>query len=740
MPDRFPHRFQISTDGRLTIATAQTENLRDQDELDSDEPDWYVPRLGRVALDRVAVLDLETTGLNRAADFVTEIALVRLDGTPLLNLTVRLPDGVERPTPAGGEPVALDDALRALTEALADVDLLVGHNLLSFDLPFLREVATRAEVPALEMPTACDSIHLSLLVDVAIPNRQLADLVMAYGLSNDQPHRALPDATATAAVVSEMLANVDMAEPSWQLAIAALETFDHPLAKLFPSLTEPPDLAALGRPADPLLTATGSPAPDAWSATRDDFPVLHQQRGLRPRPAQQEMAHAVAGVFDGGGRLAIEAPTGTGKSLAYLLPALGRASQAGRSVLVATATKALQNQLRGDATRLHEDGLLRAPFRQLQGVGNYVCARELESVLSDSDASGFAIAVAIRALAASPSGTWDDVTDYTLRSADARYAQTRARLRTNSGGCDRRNCTWASVCPLMQQLEGLDKTPGVVSVNHALIASWIKLQQQGVAAPGDVLAQGRADLVFDEAHALEDSLTAAWTEQIDALELEILVNSLSRRSRLMRDIQRRASTDPATTEAMQALAAALPQVRSAGGELTEAIMTYLHEYAGQADAVVLQSGVVDNRPEFRTLRQTASAVRYWLIQLAKAVNALRNSLTGIKGLGSAIQRLRGYIERLDNAVDLLETLGTLPDTHFGCTGSPLRKTTPRRGPTNAYRFMSSPNSNNTSSTAPTRPCCARPPSPSSTASTTWLPAWGFASTTFRTTTLSGRCG
>src|SRR5690606_7754116 len=229
----------------------------------------------------------------------------------------------------------------------------------------------------------------------------------------------------------------------------------------------------------------------------------------------------------------------TGKSLAYLLPALGRASQAGRPVIVATATKALQNQLRADATRLHDDGLLRAPFRQLQGVGNYVCARELEGVLSDADASGLAIAVAIRALAASPSGTWDDVTDFTVRSSDARYAQTRGRLRTSSGGCDRRNCAWASLCPLMQQLRGLDKTPGVVSVNHALIASWIKLEQQGIPAPGDVLAQGRADLVFDEAHALEDSLTAAWTEQIDALELEILVNRLAKRSRLIRDIRTR---------------------------------------------------------------------------------------------------------------------------------------------------------------------------------------------------------
>lgn len=660
LPERFPQRFQITRDGRLAIAASEREG--EEDQTPPEDAEWYVPRPDRVSLDRVGVLDLETTGLHASTDFITEIALVRLDGTPLLSVALELPNDVTRPTAATTDVVSTAAALGMLDAHLQDLDLVMGHNLLEFDVPFLSQAARRAGTNPVTLPVTADSLHLSLLVDVAMPNRQLADLTLAYDITNEDPHRALSDATATAAVIRALLDSVDINEPSWQLAVAVLETYDHPVATLFPALPQAPELAALTRPSDPLLVATGSPAPDAWSATRDDFPTLHRQRGLRPRPAQQEMAHAVAEVFDRGGRLAVEAPTGTGKSLAYLLPALGRACQAGRPVLVATATKALQNQLRSDAAQLHESGLLRAPFRQIQGVGNYVCARELEGLLSDSDASGLALAVAVRSIATSASGTWDDVTDYMLRSTDARYARTRARLRTNSGGCDRRNCTWAAVCPLMQQLKELDKKPGVVSVNHALIASWIKLQQQGIPAPGDVLNGGRADLVFDEAHALEDSLTAAWTERIDALELEILVNSLARRSRLMRDIRAQGGT--AVTEAFEAIAAASSQVRSTGNELAEAITSYLHEYAGKAEGVVLQSGVVSNRPEFRTLRQSAAGVRYWLIQLAKAVTSLRHSLAETSGISSAKQRLRGYSERLDNAITLLETLGPLPDSHL----------------------------------------------------------------------------
>lgn len=664
LPDRFPHRFEVTADGRLTIAAATTTPADDPDESPPESTDWYVPRPHRIPMDRVAVLDIETTGLDRFSDFVTEIALVRFDGTALLDITVELPDGVQRPLPATGTPVPFGQAIQTLAARLTEFDLVVGHNLLGFDLPFLEQAARRAGHEPLQFPIAVDSIHLSLLADVAMPNRQLADLTMAYGVTNHDPHRALADAAATAAVIRAILNVVDVDEPSWQLATAVLETYDHPLANLLPSLTATPDLSTLNREPDPLLSPTGSPSPDAWSATRDDLPTLYQRRDLRPRPAQQEMAHAVAEVFDGGGRLAVEAPTGTGKSLAYLLPALGRASQAGRPVLVATATKALQGQLRTEAARLQDESLLRAPFRQIQGVVNYVCARELEGVLSDGEASGLAVAVAVRALATSTSGTWDDVTDYTLRRSDARYARTRARIRTNAGGCDRRNCAWAAVCPLMQQLKGLDKAPGVVSVNHALIASWIKLEREGVRAPGDVIAEGRADLVFDEAHALEDSLTAAWTERIDALELEILVNSLARRSRLIRDIRKRASAQTGLSDALDAIATASSQVRSSGTELSEAILTYLHEYSGKAAGVVLQSGVVDNRPEFRALRQAASSVRYWLIQLAKGVTALRNSIFEVSGLGSARQRLRGFAERLDNAITLLETLGPLPDTHL----------------------------------------------------------------------------
>ena len=127
LSDRFPHRFHTTPDGLLTIATATSENEPDQPETRSDDENWYRPQPDRPEPGRIAVLDIETTGLNRTHDFITEVALVRLDGTPLLDLTVQLPDGVPRPAMARSEPIPVGDAIAALSRQLENVDLVVLH-------------------------------------------------------------------------------------------------------------------------------------------------------------------------------------------------------------------------------------------------------------------------------------------------------------------------------------------------------------------------------------------------------------------------------------------------------------------------------------------------------------------------------------------------------------------------------------------------------------------------------------
>ena len=106
--------------------------------------------------------------------------------------------------------------------------------------------------------------------------------------------------------------------------------------------------------------------------------------GGAERSGQIEMAEAVAHAFDTGEHLAVQAGTGTGKSLAYLVPAIARAVDTDEPVVVSTATIALQRQLVDrDLPRLADslaDALPRRPeFALLKGRGNYLCLNKIHN-------------------------------------------------------------------------------------------------------------------------------------------------------------------------------------------------------------------------------------------------------------------------------------------------------------------------------------------------------------------------
>ncbi|MCX6550439.1 MAG: DEAD/DEAH box helicase, partial [Acidobacteria bacterium] len=105
--------------------------------------------------------------------------------------------------------------------------------------------------------------------------------------------------------------------------------------------------------------------------------------GFEPRPGQRDMAAAVARVLTRGGVLLAEAGTGTGKTLAYLAPAI----LSGHRVLVSTGTKNLQEQIFFKDLPILRDALA-VPFTAtyMKGRGNYLCLHRFANVHDDVDA------------------------------------------------------------------------------------------------------------------------------------------------------------------------------------------------------------------------------------------------------------------------------------------------------------------------------------------------------------------
>ena len=215
--------------------------------------------------------------------------------------------------------------------------------------------------------------------------------------------------------------------------------------------------------------------------------------GFEPRPEQAALAEAVAGAFATGEHLVAEAGTGTGKSLAYLIPALA----SGQRVVVATATKALQEQLFEKDVPAAARALGRdVRVVVLKGRQNYVCRKQLQTFgpMLLRDARDEAAYTAIE--------PWLDTTETGDRAelevepSEALWAE----LAVGSDRCAGRRCPFLSTC-YSEAARDRASDAELVIANHALYFA-------DLAADGGVLPEHDA-VVFDEAHRLEET-AATW--------------------------------------------------------------------------------------------------------------------------------------------------------------------------------------------------------------------------------------
>jgi hypothetical protein len=136
------------------------------------------------------------------------------------------------------------------------------------------------------------------------------------------------------------------------------------------------------------LFSTRTPLQDYKASTvQDHFLHLLQVKDYQERASQTRMVQYVAEAFDENRFLIIEAPTGTGKTYAYLIPAILRAGSLGRPVIVSTNTRNLQDQLIDDLTDLQKHLGLAFTFQPIKGMENYICLERLVSFIDELEAS-----------------------------------------------------------------------------------------------------------------------------------------------------------------------------------------------------------------------------------------------------------------------------------------------------------------------------------------------------------------
>ena len=237
------------------------------------------------------------------------------------------------------------------------------------------------------------------------------------------------------------------------------------------------------------------------------------------REGQLAMAEAVESALDRENHLFVEAGTGTGKTLAYLVPAV----LSGRKVIVSTATRALQEQIFFKDIPLVASALAAhgVHFRAalMKGLSNYVCLRRFhEARMSGGRGLDATFARIAEWAARTETGDRSELSDVPENAEGWREVSSSSETRIGSG------CEYFEQCFVSRMRREAEEAQ-IVIVNHHLFLADLALRE---AARGASVLPAYDAVVFDEAHAIEDIATDFFGTRISSARVESLVRDAER--------------------------------------------------------------------------------------------------------------------------------------------------------------------------------------------------------------------
>lgn len=452
-------------------------------------------------------IDLETTGLDFENDEIIEVALVRFEnGAPTDSV-----DFLVKPTAAKLRPFIENltgisqadiDEAKDFASIAADICTFVGelplvaHNA-AFDSKFLKQTMAKVGINY-DSHVFWDSLTLSRIAFQDVPNHRLDTLIQALGIERSRAHRALPDADACGRlfVMSyEKLAGMD----SFLLEAFKRLSANSDWEGLWGSVSE----KELAEPefALPEVPAEAAPLPKTMAPRVSEFFkeggfLSMFMEGFAIRPNQEEFSNCVERNMHKGGFCVLEAGTGAGKTLAYLIAAANKAVS-GERVVISTATRALQEQLvNNDIPQIEKlyNGFLKPAV--LKGRENYLCLRKFaeilkspEKLLSSEEVDSF---MALIPWAVSTKS--GDIGECNSFSA-ARNRVLWLKLASNASSCALEKCPFYAKCPALCAKRRA-MASNLILVNHSLFLADMALDF--------ALLPTYEHVVFDEAHRLPE--------------------------------------------------------------------------------------------------------------------------------------------------------------------------------------------------------------------------------------------
>jgi ATP-dependent DNA helicase DinG len=497
-------------------------------------------------------VDLETTGLDSERDAIIEIGSIKFRGdevlgtwSSLVNPGRPIPYHIEQLTGITSLEVSRAPPLRNLIRPFARFvgqHPVVAHNV-RFDLGFLqRHGLLRENLPV-------DTFELASILMPHAARYSLGRLADALNIRFETRHRALDDATATMQLFLKLL------EQAGQLDLGVIQELNRtaahsqwPLRQVFQDLERDRARHAFAGSIGQQLMAKGAlngrgsmdllfesekraeplqPCEEPEPLDVDTLTALLEEDGLLARsfpgyeyrPQQIEVLQAVADAISMGQHLLVEAGTGIGKSLAYLLPAIYFAVQNNERVVISTNTINLQEQI-FDKDIPTLQGLLPVEFRAalLKGRSNYLCQRRLDIFRRNRQLREDEMRLLAKVLVWLPSTMTGDRAELFLPT----YAEQALwhHISAESETCSLDRCRYRENgrC-FYYRAHTRAESAHLIIVNHALLLSDVAVQSR-------VLPAYRY-LIIDEAHHLEAATTRQLSFKTDQRTLERLLNEIT---------------------------------------------------------------------------------------------------------------------------------------------------------------------------------------------------------------------
>ncbi len=487
--------------------------------------------------EEVVLLDIETTGFDPDRDSVIEVAAALMRGPEVLDTYQTLVDP-GRPIPleiarlTGIDSVMVAGSPSPGAAAAALAEFVDGRDVVAHNAPFDRSFLERLAGTTRFRGKWVDTLQLSLIAFPRLSSHRLRDLSEALG-GPVPSHRAADDVAALVTVWRAVLCGLSDLGPDLLGRLVALSpatdwpargvlahlaagarASSHDLAEDRATRVSVERCPALDDAEDVECTC---PEPDEIAEEFSlDGIAGRMYEGFEQRGEQARMAREVVGAFASDTHVAVEAGTGVGKSLAYLVPAVRFALRNGVGVGIATKTNALMDQLvHGELPALCH--VLDEPLRfvSLKGYDHYPCLRKLEryaATLDDADPSAAGAAAALLAWVVQSS--WGD---FSAANVHLRR-EVRTEVSASVADCTRKRCRYYPNLCYLHGARRRASSAHVVVTNHALLF-------RDTVADGGILPPIRHWIV-DEAHAVESEARKQLSMECSRLELSVVLGGL----------------------------------------------------------------------------------------------------------------------------------------------------------------------------------------------------------------------